>query len=64
MARFTTLDPVASYDIIDADTGNHTTQGIQGVDAMNTEWDEGAEAWPAGTTDFSGAAVEIAETAE
>ena len=58
--KFHDLDPSENYDIIDAETGHWITQGIQGADAMATEWPAGSEAWPAGTEEFSGNPKEIA----
>lgn len=61
MAKFSTLKIEAHYDIIDGETGNALTQGIQGGAAMAADWPKGAEAWPAGETEFNGEAVEVAE---
>ena len=58
--KFSNLETEISYDIIDSETGNHITQGIQGSDAIGLDWPDAAEAWPTGETEFSGAPVEVA----
>jgi hypothetical protein len=62
MAKFRNLEITKSYDIIDGQTGNWKTQGIQGCDAMASDqaWHDGDEAWPANTTEFDGKPVEVA----
>ena len=61
-AKFATLDPEAHYDIISSESGSWITRGIQGVDALSTTWEEGDEAWPAGTTSWeSNDPVDVAE---
>lgn len=58
MAKFHQLDIEALYDIVAGDTG--CWDGVQGGEAMATEWKEGDEAWPAGEKEFRGKPVEIA----
>ncbi len=60
MAKLTNLIGDETYDIIDAQTGNWVTQGIQGADAMAEEWGDGDEAWPAGEEVFSGKPIDVA----
>ena len=60
-ARFYALDPVKNYDIIDGETGNWKTQGMQGANAMTRDdWNDGDEAWPQGTTEFDGQPIDVA----
>ena len=54
MARFNRLAIDAVYDISDPVSGHWITEGIQGADAMQTQWPVGAEAWQEGPTDDDG----------
>jgi len=60
MARFTELDITNSYDIVDADTGDWITQGVQGSEAMQRNWPDDAQAWPQGEREFEGSPVDVA----
>lgn len=62
MAKFCNLEITKNYDIIDGQSGQWKTQGIQGCDAMASDqaWSNGDEAWPQGTEEFEGQPVEVA----
>ena len=57
---FRSLDPTGIFDIVDGETGNWITQGIQGATAMSMSWTPGDEAWPCGEEEFSGSPIETA----
>ena len=60
-AKFSNLVVDESYDIIDGESGHWRTQGIQGAEAMATEWNVGDEAWPENDTEFRGKPIDVAK---
>jgi len=62
MAKFTNLHYSTSYDIVSATSGEFLTQGIQGGEAMRTEWPEGSEAYESGEMNYDPETDEVTES--